>query len=52
MSVRILHRKDCGAETNHPIGFTFVGTQFAEPVLLRAAYDFEQQMKGRVVPEF
>ena len=33
-----------------PIGLTFVGAAFAEPVLFRAAYAFEQFFGGRVPP--
>lgn len=40
-----------GADTGHPIGMTFIGTAFSEPVLIRAAYSFEQFFGGRVVPK-
>ena len=39
-----------GAETGHPIGLSFIGPAFSEPVLFRAAYAFEQQLQGRVPP--
>jgi amidase len=35
-----------------PIGLSFFGTAFSEPVLLRLASGFEQVAKGRVTPKF
>ena len=35
-----------------PVGFSFVGTAYAEPELLKLAYAFEQASKRRVAPQF
>jgi amidase len=35
-----------------PVGFSFFGPAFSEPVLLALAYAFEQASKARVAPEF
>jgi amidase len=35
-----------------PVGITFIGTAFAEPVLLRLAYAFEQATHARQSPRF
>ncbi len=35
-----------------PFGLTFVGRPFGEPLLIKAAYAFEQVMKGRRAPLF
>ena len=40
-----------GAQTNHPIGITFMGTAFSEPQLIAMAYAFEQKFGGRVPPK-
>jgi amidase len=35
-----------------PVGISFMGTAYSEPVLIRLAYAFEQAMKARRRPEF
>ena len=40
-----------GAQTNHPIGITFMGTAFSEPQLIAMAYAFEQKFGGRIPPK-
>lgn len=35
-----------------PFGLTFVGKPFSEPLLIQAAYAFEQEMRGRKAPIF
>jgi amidase len=35
-----------------PIGLSFFGKAFSEPVLLKLAFAFEQANKGRKIPEF
>ena len=37
---------------NMPFGVTFVGRPFSEPLLIRAAYAFEQRTKARRAPVF
>jgi amidase len=37
---------------NMPFGLTFVGRAFFEPLLIKAAYAFEQAMQGRRAPVF
>ncbi|WP_438447806.1 amidase family protein [Gorillibacterium sp. sgz5001074] len=40
-----------GYPTKGPQGFTFVGTAYSEPVLLRLAYGYEQATRHRKPPE-
>ncbi len=35
-----------------PVGFSFMGTAYSEPALIRLAYAFEQASKSRVSPKF
>ncbi|MCF0150324.1 MAG: amidase [Firmicutes bacterium] len=39
-----------GAESGQPMGITFVGTAFSEPVLIRAAAGMEAALNGRIPP--
>ena len=41
-----------GAVMGLPVGFSFVGSAYKEPELLRLAYAFEQASKKRVTPAF
>jgi len=42
----------CTESDNMPFGVTFVGRAFSEPVLIAAAYAFEQKTKARRAPDF
>ena len=35
-----------------PVGITFMGRAFSEPVLIRLAYAFEQAANVRMAPQF
>lgn len=37
---------------NMPFGITFIGRPFTEPLLIRAAYSFEQALKARKAPSW
>ena len=39
-------------DDNMPFGITFVGRPFTEPLLIRAAYAFEQAVRARKAPCF
>lgn len=41
-----------GKESGQPMGITFVGTAFSEPVLIKAAAGLEAALQGRIPPEF
>ncbi|MCJ8011938.1 amidase family protein [Paenibacillus sp. KQZ6P-2] len=40
-----------GYITKGPVGITFIGTAYSEPVLIKIAYGYEQATKHRVPPE-
>ncbi|MED5016303.1 amidase family protein [Paenibacillus chibensis] len=40
-----------GYITKGPVGITFIGTAYSEPVLIKLAYGYEQATKHRVPPE-
>jgi amidase len=42
----------CGFALGLPLGLSFFGRAWSEPVLLRIAYAFEQQSQSRRPPEF
>lgn len=42
----------CGMVYDLPVGLSFFGTAYSEPVLLGIAYAYEQASKNRVVPKF
>jgi len=42
----------CGRVYGLPVGMSFFGRAYSEPVLLKIAYGFEQATKARIVPQF
>jgi len=42
----------CGRLYGVPLGISFFGRAFSEPVILTIAYAFEQATKARFVPQF
>ena len=42
----------CGEVYGLPLGMSFFGRAYSEPVLLKIAYAFEQATKSRIVPQF
>ncbi len=42
----------CGEVYGLPLGMSFFGRAYSEPVLLKIAYAFEQATKARIVPQF
>jgi len=42
----------CGQVFGLPVGMSFFGRAYSEPVLLKIAYAFEQATKARIVPQF
>jgi len=42
----------CGQVYGLPVGMSFFGRAYSEPVLLKIAYAFEQATKARIVPKF
>jgi amidase len=35
-----------------PVGLSFIGTAFSEPILIRLASGFENAARARIVPQF
>jgi len=35
-----------------PVGFSFFGRAYSEPILIKLAYSFEQLTRARKTPEF
>ena len=42
----------CGQVFGLPVGMSFMGRAYSEPVLLKIAYAFEQATKARMTPKF
>jgi amidase len=42
----------CGLSADGPLGLTFTGTAYSEPLLLKLAYAYEQATKLRRAPAF
>ena len=46
------HHRACGIHCGLPVGVSFFGRAWSEPVLLKIAYGFEQATKARKPPQF
>jgi amidase len=42
----------CGLVYELPVGFSFFGPAYSEPILISIAYAYEQASKNRVAPKF